>query len=297
MSAPENARSDGTRDRQVLRVILVEGIANVAVLVLKLAVGLTTGSMAILADAVHSLTDVANNIIAWLVMRAAQRPADREHPYGHQKFEMIAVFVLAVILATIAIEIAVRALTHAADPPVLSAWGLFVMFAVLAVNIAIAAWQRHWAIKLRSSILEADASHTFSDVLTTVVVIAGWQLAAYGLHWIDTACALGVAAIILYLAFGLFRNVVPTLVDEYAVEPERLTAAVLKVPGVIDVPRVRSRWIGSERAVDVIVTVAPSLPTSDAHEIADAVEQALETEFDVGDTTVHVEPDATSRDQ
>ena len=76
------------RNRQVKRVILIEGAANVLVLVLKTAVGFTTGSMAILADAVHSLTDVANNVIAWVVIRASQEPADREHPYGHHKFEM-----------------------------------------------------------------------------------------------------------------------------------------------------------------------------------------------------------------
>ena len=282
--------TDAKKNAQVLRVILLEGFANVVVLVLKSVVGFSTGSMAILADALHSLTDVANNVIAWIVIRASRQPADREHPYGHQKFEMLAVFVLAVMLAAIALEIAVRALTRETVQPQMSGWGLAVMLAVLAVNVLLAAWQRHWANKLQSSILKADASHTFSDVLTTVVVIAGWQLAAYGLPWLDTVCALGVSGVILYLAFGLFRNVVPVLVDEYAIEPEILTESIASVPGVIDVPRVRSRWIGPERAVDVIVTVAPSLPTVEAHDIADAVERLLESEFDVRDSTVHIEP-------
>ena len=284
--------SDAKKNAQVLRVILLEGAANVCVLVLKSVVGFSTGSMAILADAVHSLTDVANNIIAWVVIRASRQPADREHPYGHQKFEMLAVFVLAVMLAAIALEIAVRALTRGASAPEVSTWGLVVMLAVLAINVVLAAWQRHWARKLQSNILLADASHTFSDVLTTVVVIVGWQLAVYGFPWLDTVCALGVAGIILYLAFGLFKNVVPVLVDEYAIEPEVLTEAVSQVPGVIDVPRVRSRWIGPERAVDVIVTVPASMPTVQSHDIADAVERLLESQFDVTDTTVHVEPAA-----
>ena len=282
--------TDAKKNAQVLRVIFFEGFANVVVLALKSVVGFSTGSMAILADAVHSLTDVANNVIAWIVIRASRQPADREHPYGHQKFEMLAVFVLAVMLAALALEIAVRALTRETVQPQMSGWGLAVMLTVLAVNVLLAAWQRHWANKLQSSILKADASHTFSDVLTTVVVIVGWQLAAYGLPWLDTVCALGVAGVILYLAFGLFRNVVPVLVDEYAIEPEVLTESIAGVPGVVDVPRVRSRWIGPERAVDVIVTVAPSLPTVEAHDIADAVERLLESEFDVTDSTVHIEP-------
>lgn len=279
------------RNRLVLRLLVLEGAANVAVLGLKAAVGFTTGSMAILADAVHSLTDVANNVIAWIVIRASNQPADREHPYGHQKFEMLAVFFLAVLLAAIALEIAVQAVTRDAEPPAISAWGLYVMLAVLVINVALATWQRHWANKLESSILMADASHTSADVLTTVVVIVGWQLSLRGYPWLDTACALGVSAMILYLAFGLFKNAVPVLVDEIAIEPEELTDAIGKLPGVIEVLRVRSRWIGAERAVDVIVTVAPSMPTVQSHDIADAIERLLESEFEVTDITVHVEPD------
>jgi cation diffusion facilitator family transporter len=278
------------RDKQVRRIILLEGAANVLVLGLKAAVGVSTGSMAILADAVHSLTDVANNVIAWIVIRASHEPADREHPYGHHKFEVLAVFVLATLLATIAIELAIRAITRDTIQPEMSTWGLYLMIVVLVTNIAVATWQRAWARRLDSSILHADASHTFSDVLTTVVVIVGWQLSARGYAWLDTACALGVSGIILYLAFGLFRNVIPVLVDEMAIEPEELTAAIKKVNGVIDVPRVRSRWIGSERAVDVIVTVAPSMPTIQSHAIADDVESLLESEFDVSDISVHIEP-------
>jgi cation diffusion facilitator family transporter len=278
------------REKLVLRVILLEGAANILVLGMKSVVGFTTGSMAILADAVHSLTDVANNVIAWVVIRASHEPADREHPYGHHKFEVLAVFVLATLLATVAIELGIRALTRDAQYPAMSTWGLYIMTAVLVINIIVASWQRVWAKRLNSSILLADASHTFSDVLTTIVVIVGWQLSVRGYPWLDTACALGVSAMILYLAFGLFRNVVPVLVDEMAIEPEELTDAISQINGIMDVPRVRSRWIGSERAVDVIVTVAPSMPTIQSHAIADEVEALLETKFDVRDITVHVEP-------
>ena len=276
----------------VLRVILLEGCANLVILVLKVVVGVVTGSMAIVADAVHSLTDVANNAIALLVMRASNQPADREHPYGHKKFEILAVFVLAVLLATVALEIAVRALSRSAEQPDVSAWALAVMIGVLVINVALALWQRYWARKLDSPILLADASHTLTDVLTTIVVIIGWQLSARGLPWLDTACALGVSLIILYLAFGLFRNAVPVLVDAVAIEPEALSSAVSRVGGVRDVRRVRSRWIGTDRAVDIVVAVSPTLTTLESHAIADEIERALAAEFGVRDVTVHVEPDA-----
>ncbi|NOX68232.1 MAG: cation transporter [Gammaproteobacteria bacterium] len=274
----------------ILRILVLEGSANVFVLGLKTLVGFSTGSMAVIADAVHSLTDVVNNIIAWIVVRESNQPADREHPYGHKKFEMLAVFVLATLLATIAIEIAIRSLTRDTLQPRMSSWGLYVMIVVLIMNITIATWQRRWAKRLGSPILLADASHTFADVLTTIVVIIGWQLSVRGYPWLDTVCALGVAAVILYLAFGLFRSVVPVLVDEMAIEPEELIAAISVVDGVVDVPRVRSRWVGADRAVDVIVTVLPALTTVESHAIADKVEHLLESQFEVADISVHVEP-------
>lgn len=283
-------RDEKSREAMILRILVLEGSANVFVLGLKSLVGFSTGSMAVIADAVHSLTDVVNNIIAWIVVRESNQPADREHPYGHKKFEMLAVFVLATLLATIAIEIAIRSLTRDTLQPRMSSWGLYLMIVVLIMNITIATWQRRWAKRLGSPILLADASHTFADVLTTIVVIIGWQLSVRGYPWLDTVCALGVAAVILYLAFGLFRSVVPVLVDEMAIEPEELIAAIRVVDGVVDVPRVRSRWVGADRAVDVIVTVLPALTTVESHAIADKVEHLLESRFEVVDISVHVEP-------
>lgn len=278
------------RNVLVLRLIVFEGLINVLILAAKTAVGLTTGSMAILADAAHSLTDAANNVIAWIVIRASGRPADREHPYGHQKFEVLAVFVLATLLAVVAVEVTIRAVTREAVAVEMSRWGLMLMLGVLAVNVMLTIWQRHWARRLDSRILAADARHTLSDVLTTLVVIAGWWLSVNGYAWLDTLTAIGVAALILYLSFGLFREAVPVLVDAMAVEPERLIKAIRGIEGVIEVLRVRSRWIGPERAVDVVITVAPDLTTVEAHEITDRIEKRLKSRFEVADTSVHVEP-------
>jgi len=282
---------DTGKDGQVRRVILIEGAANVAVLVAKLVVGLSTGSLAILSDAVHSLTDVVNNVLAWFIVFHAGRPADREHPYGHRKFETLAVFVLATLLAVLALELALQAIRREDVEIVHTPWGLWVMLGVLAVNVTLAAWQRGWARRLKSDILFADASHTFSDALTTIVVIVGWQVSAMGYPWLDTLCALGVAAFVLYLAYGLFRRALPALVDQFALDPEAVTAAVRAVPGVRAVRRVRSRWVGPDRAVDLVVSVQATLPTADAHAIADAVERALEERFGVQDVSIHIEPD------
>lgn len=279
------------RDKQVRRVILVEGSANLLVLIIKTIVGLSTGSMAILADAVHSLTDIANNIVAWVVMHFSSLPADLKHPYGHRKFETIAVFVLASILMVLAFEIAVTAVRKEETIVESSGFEFITMLSVLVINILITSWQHMWAQRLDSDILRADATHTFADVLTTIVVIIGWQLSAIGYVWLDRLCALGVACVIVYLAFNLFRRTLPVLVDEYAINPEELISIIKKVHGVKSVYKVRSRWIGNACAVDLVISVDPALTTEDSHTIADEVESLIEKSFDVTDISIHVEPE------
>jgi len=276
---------------KVRYVLIVEGACNFAVLVAKATVGFTTGSFAVLGDALHSLADLANNVVALIVVKIASAPPDREHPYGHQKFETLAVFGLAVLLAVLAFEIVVRALESRDREVLENDWGLAVMLGVLCVNAGLSYWERRWARKLGSQILAADAQHTFADVLTTMAVIVGWQLSARGYAWLDTVFALLVACLVMYLAYGLFRRAIPRLVDSISHEPEEIAAAVEPLDGVRKVHRVRSRWVGSKPAVDVVITVAPDMPTSEAHDVADAVEEALLETLSIEDVTVHIEPD------
>ena len=285
--------SKGSRkkiDRTVQRIILIEGLANLFILVLKVIVGLMTGSLAVLGDAVHSLSDTANNVVAWFVIRLSNEPADREHPYGHRKFETLAVFGLAGLLTVLGFELILRALQRESSEVLSSDWGLVLMAIVLVANVVLATWERHWANKLASDILTADANHTLSDVLTTLVVIIGWQLSSAGFGWLDTVCALGVAGLVLYLSYGLFKRALPGLVDEFAVDPFDLSLVVMKIGGVKSVKSVRSRWLGPHRAVDMIITVDAELSIAESHKIADQVESLIEQRFDVRDISIHIEP-------
>ena len=277
-------------DRKVRQIILIEGSANGLVLLAKAFVGFTTGSLAIIGDALHSLTDVANNLVAWAVVKHASKPADKEHPYGHRKFETLAVLGLAVLLVVLAFELGIHAIRRESAEVESSGIEIVIMLAVLVVNVLLASWQHMWAKRLNSSILHADASHTFADVLTTLVVITGWQLSAMGYIWLDQICALGVAVFILYLAYQLFKKVAPILVDEYAVDPEKLSQIVSDIDGVEGVGRIRSRWIGNDATLDMIILVAPHLTTSESHQICDRVESEIESEFSISDISIHVEP-------
>jgi cation diffusion facilitator family transporter len=277
------------KDQSVLRIIIIEGLVNALVLSLKIFVGLKTGSLAILGDAFHSLVDVINNVIAWIVIRLSSQPADREHPYGHRKFETLAVFGLATLLSVVAFELVIHSFRNMTSEVVSEPWGLALMIGVLFINILLAWWQRRWAHRLDSEILLADASHTFGDVLTTLVVIVGWQLSALGYFWLDRITALVVAGMILYLAYKLFQRSVPVLVDQMAIEPELLTKEIKTVAGVQSVLSVRSRWIGPHKAVDMTITVDSGLSSKDSHEIADRIEMHLKQELGVTDISIHIE--------
>ena len=243
---------------------------------------------------------------------------------GIKKFETLAVFGLAMLLAVLAIEIVIRAIDRSDREVVQTGWGLAVMLGVLVVNTGLAVWERRWAQKLGSQILNADAQHTFADVMTTIVVITGWQLAARGYPWLDTVFAL----LVMYLAYGLFRRAVPVLVDSISYEPEEIVEILRDVDGVRKVrstltlggveargrcrdsgrariadergPRGRRRHTQGPKSTLTLGGVEARGRCRDSGRariadergpVADAIEQVLLEKFSMDDVTVHIEPD------
>jgi len=279
------------RSRAIRRVLIIEGAGNLVVSLAKLSAGLMTGSMALISEALHSTTDLANNVLAWFAMRIAEQPPDEDHPYGHAKFETLSIFVLGTLLSVLAVEILIGVVRRGAPEVVdTNPLALGVMIVSLVFQIGLAIWQMRAANRLDSEILRADAAHTISDSATTVATIIGWQLAAYGFAWLDSAVAVLVAIFVLVLAYRLFRRAVPILVDGAAVQPEELRAVALQVEGVEEVGRARSRWEGRQRVADITVRVDPSLDAVASHAVADAVEKRLEGALGIADAVVHVEP-------
>ncbi|MEO0617441.1 MAG: cation diffusion facilitator family transporter [Pseudomonadota bacterium] len=278
------------RDRAVRRVIVVEGLANLSVIATKLWAGIATGSLAILGDAVHSLSDLLNNVLTWLVMRVSAQPADDNHPYGHRKFESLAVFVLATLLVVLAFELITTAVTRDNTPVASTPVALALMLATLVINLWLAWWQRGWARRLDADILRADASHTLSDALTTLAVIIGWQLAARGLPWLDRVAAIAVAGIVLWLALQLFRRAVPILVDEAALDANDIAALLGDVDGVLSVRRVRSRRTGMGFALDVEIGVDPNLSLAEGSQVRERALRDLIARYDDIDAIITLAP-------
>jgi cation diffusion facilitator family transporter len=278
------------RDRAIRNVLLIEGLSDILFLVVKSIVGLQTGSSAVLSDALHSLTDLSNNIVGLMFLRVAHAPPDREHPYGHHKFESLAVFAIGVLITSMAVQVVLRAFTRGDAEVKHNDLGLALMLLVFIVNIGFTAWEHRQARLLDSELLRADAKHTLADVALTIAVIAGWQLAAAGHVWIDTLFALGVAGFVGWLAWSLFRRSVPVLVDRIVADPDELSAIVRPVAGVAGIRRIRSHQAGSEMVIDIVLSVEGAMSTADSHAVADEVEAAVQRRFIGAQVNVHIEP-------
>lgn len=276
----------------VKKVLLLEGIVNLVLAILKFIIGLTVQSTAIIADAAHSISDVANNGLAFLAIRFSEQPADEDHPYGHHKFETLAVFALASSLVIIAFEVIIHAVGRIGEPPTDSRVGFWLLIGCLGANIILTIWEHYWAKKLNSHLLHADAKHTLGDVLTSIAVIIGWQLANYGYYWVDPVAAILVAGIIIYFAYQLFKQSIPILVDKTYLDEAAVGYAIAKIPEIKSVVRIRSRFSGKHTSADIVVTVVPTMTTEESHQVANQVENLLVSQFGVEDAVVHIEPEA-----
>ncbi len=284
------------RQMNVKRVLIIEGLVNLLMIVSKLIVGMITGSAALTADALHSFTDLINNVVAFLAIRMSEKPADKDHHYGHQKFEQLAVFFLATLLFVIAIEVVIRAISRSSVVVEQNKIGLIVLVVAVSINLILSLWQRYWAKQLKSELLHADASHTFSDVLTSVAAIVGWQLAAMGLYWVDTLFALIVAILIGVLAYRLFSKAIPILVDQSHFDHGVVINSIKQLVNVTSVNKLRIRSMGEQHFADVTVAVEAKLSLLESHQIADQIETMLAQKFNIYDTTVHIEPDFKTSD-
>jgi cation diffusion facilitator family transporter len=280
---------------QVRRVLWITLALNVVVIGIKAAVGVWTASLSLLADALHSVTDSANNVMGLVVSRMSAAAPDREHPYGHQKFEAIGALGIAAFLGIACFEIVRGAAGRAlgGEPIHVSIAGpqLAILLLVLAVNIFVAVYERRVGMRLNSPILRADANHTLSDIWVTLSVLGGLAgIWLFNLQWLDVALAVPVAVMVLWTGWVVVRQNLPWLLDATAVAPEAVRGIALEVPGVIDCHAITSRGVvGRQVFIEMhLVTAAPDVNT--AHRITEEIEQRLDERYGPAQVTIHVEP-------
>jgi len=245
----------------------------------KFAVGIAIGSLALISEALHSSVDVVATVITWLVVRVSDQPADKEHHYGHGKFESLSALFVIALLYVLAGGILVESwsrLREGAAPPTLSA----IPFVVLVIDIAVNFWRaralHRTARATRSQALAADALHFASDVLGSIAVIIGLVLTGLGFSWGDSVAAIAVAVMISILGLRLGRSTIETLLDR-APEgvAEKATAAIRSVPGVVGVERLRVRMVGPTHFIDAIAKVPRTYPIDRVEAIKRTAQDAV----------------------
>lgn len=290
MTAKE--RSDATS-----RTAIGGALVNVALTLVKLVAGHFGQSQALIADAIHSLSDLLSDLLVLVAGRQAAQGPDLDHPYGHGRYETVATLVLGFLLLAVAIGIAWDAAHRLFAPEELLKPGPMALGAAL-LSILIKEWLYWWTLgyakRVGSDLLRANAWHHRSDSISSVVVLFGIAGTMSGLLYLDAVAAVLVALMIAQIAWALGWSAVSELVDT-GLDASRLRTigeTIRSVGGVRNIHMLRTRRHGGNASVDVHVLVDPLLSVSEGHMISLLVEQRLKCDInEITDVTVHIDPE------
>ncbi|MEH2373174.1 cation diffusion facilitator family transporter [Nostoc sp.] len=286
---------------EVRKVLIITLLLNLFVLGLKALVGYWTGSLSLLADALHSVTDSANNVLGLIASKFSSPQPDREHPYGHHKFEAVGALGIASFLGIACFEILrgaiERILKGGGEPVKISPPELWLLLIVLGVNIFVAFYERRVGRRVGSSILIADATHTMSDIWVTISVIGGLIGVWLGYQWMDLVLAFPVALLVFWSGWSVLKENLPWLVDQMAIAPEAIHAIATSVPGVINCHDIASRGVLGRQVFIEMHLIVDAADVETAHHLTEEVESRLEERFRPVRILIHVEPPAYKSEQ
>lgn len=279
------------------RLGIVEGyvslVLNGLLAAVKGVIGVVSGSVALTADAVHTLSDCISSGVLVVGAYVTRKPADKEHPFGHGRAEPIAGIVIAVLLGIAAFEFGRASVLRILDPqPVNASWALI---ALIGLTVLVKLWNSLFAGALArvsdSSAIRADYWHHMSDVLATSLAIVGMVAGRYGFGYVDGIMGLCVSLIILAAAWGIARSTISSLIGEAPSEAEleEIRRLAMGVTGVLNTHDLIVHRYGDLRLVSLHVEVSDRHDTWTAHTIADNVQKRIESQLH-GSVTVHVDP-------
>lgn len=277
--------------------------SNSCLVLLKLVIGVLTHSVSVISEAAHSAIDLSASIIAFFSVRASDVPADEDHPFGHGKIENVSGVIEALLIFGAAVFIIVEAvhkLTHPGQQEVVPIPGIAVMAVSVVANFLISRLLFKVARETDSVALEADGHHLRTDVWTSLGVFGGLVVMQImkllnipGANVVDCAVAIGVAFLIMKVAYTLTREAGSPLVDTRLPqdEVERVRDILLADDRVIGFHKLRTRKAGPARHIDVHIIVSEKLSVGQAHEVAEQVEDRIRETLGFVQVVTHVEPD------
>lgn len=279
--------------KQVKRVLWVVLFLNVIVSVGKIVLGLFTKSNSILADGFHSVADSTSNVIGLVGIAVAMTPVDRDHPYGHKKFETMAALGIAGLLGLTVVTILHEAYERILNPviPEVNIYSFLVMAVTMIINIMVVRYEKKQGVALQSDILLSDSYHTATDILVSLSVILTLVAVKLGWFWLDTVAAVIIAAIIGVAAWKIIKQGSMVLCDQAILSEEAIIGLAMEVDGVQGCHKVRSRGRRDDLQIDLHIQVDSAATIDEAHQIGHSVADAVRQGFEgVSDVVVHVEP-------
>lgn len=288
-------KSINGRESKIARLSI---FSNSFLIVLKLVVGIVTNSVSLISEAIHSAIDLIASIIAFFSVKISSKPPDKEHPYGHGKYENVSGVIEGVLIFIAAIWIIVEALNRLLDKSEIEHihYGVLIMFISMVTNWVVSGRLYKVAKKHDSIALEADALHLKTDVYTSLGVGIGLILIYFtGYIWLDSVVAILVALLILKESYELISKAFSPLVDTqlpneeiYLIENE--INYILKKYDNISINNLRTRKSGHLKIVDFILMVPDNTPVKKAHDICDEIENKLKDSLKNIEINIHIEP-------
>ncbi len=289
--------TDPVRYRASRRVTIVGIGVNFGLACGQIVSGITGGSHALVADGVHTLSDIVTDLMVLFAVWQGAKAADAEHPYGHSRFETAATVGVAIMLLLVALGISINAGRRLMSPETLGTPLPFTLLMVVVTIVSKEGLFRYTtavAQRFRSNLLQANAWHHRSDAVSSLIVLVGISGSLMGMTYLDAVAAIGVAMMIAKIGWGLGSDALKELVDTGldAEQVAKIRSTILAADGVTDLHLLRTRRMASQALVDVHIQVDGRISVSEGHHISEVVRRGLIDEFvAVTDVTVHIDPE------
>lgn len=278
----------------VAQVLLRVLVLNLGVAVAKIVFGYASGAISILSDGFHSLTDAASNVVGLVGIKAANRPPDADHPYGHRKYETVAAAGVTLFLVVVVLEVLRNAFNHLTGRSVahdISISSFAVMIVTVAVNLVVVSYETRESERLASEVLMADALQTKGDVWTSITVIVALFGARLGVPILDPLAALVVAGFIGHAGYQVARTTTRILSDQVVISESDIEEVVTGVAGVLGCHQIRTRGSSDHVFLDLHVWLPPEMPLTRAHDLSHVVKDRLMARYpQIADAIIHIEP-------
>lgn len=282
------------RSKTIVKTLFFCFMGSLFIAIIKIAYGKSTGTIAFIADGIHSLFDSTTTLIGAVSIILSHRPPDSGHPYGHHKFETVAAVFLALFLFLAAYEVGTLAYGRAQNPaafPRFSFLGIFILMIAMAVNLIVARWESQVAKNFSSDFLVADSIHNQSDFWIAVAVLVSFGSTWLKVPYVDAVVSFLIAFYLFWMAVRLLLSNLKPLVDHTVLDPKAVGEIVASVDGVIHCHHIRSRGHSGHHFLDLNIHLSENITLKKAHEITHMVEDRLRAAFPgLSDVVIHTEP-------